>query len=425
MPNPALGSNTSILIGDESAFKTPDFSAAEKLPVENPSMKKERNKSTPKSLTGKRQPRKVVRGKGKTSGSFDLECNPTSVLKPYQKWLGSREDFGTSDLRASRFTLGPLASFFTVHQHPDTGIWTVGKGNVGSQIAWTMAEEGVMLAKCAYMGAKRDDVAVAPVADGAITDRTLLDPLDYLLIRVMKNGVKLGEAKSEEISLNNSVSFFPAQDETDEQFGFSTDPPTLGGKVTLYLDDIALLGDGTDAELDLWVPGAAGFAQRTIIPTMTTLVANEMIASNGPVTVEEDFDAWGKGDIGGEHRSRYINVAADIAGGALNTTTLVITTKVDPAAAVDTTITFDATAITFAGVLALINAAAPTLFTAEIERAAGDPNGVIRLRSKLKGDGTHFTVKATSTSAALLGFQTGVDCPGKTGQALVVWVMWK
>ncbi len=420
MPNYGQGTDESLILGFESAFKTMPASPipGSKVPVTNPQIKPNRNKFTSTALTGSPEPRPIVYGKIDIGGSFGVECNPSSLMPVCLGLFGGHRSSGLT-LFAHEYYLSTMLPMFIEQRHTDINQFLLWNGIYLGSTTWKFESEGLMDCTVNVMGAKETRTSTTSV-DGTITDRTGYDPFSYLFVAIKQGGTVIGYSQSVELTIDRKLGKAATQDQTNEQAIIFSEIAEIMGKMTALFKDGSLLDlalSGAETSLEIWLPSTNGYGMLVEIPTVRFRPPAVNTNGTGLVTIELEFDVEAKTGVSqlpGRVRSAYWTTATLPA---LTGLTLVV----NPDSTGDQTFTFTSSETTMDLVAAKINATA-TGFTASVDRQAGDTGGVLRLQSNTKGTGPSIVVEAASTADVVLGIDNSSHA-GLDGKSILVTLL--
>lgn len=403
MPN-SQGFNEKIQLGAETSFKVPPGSPPTfTIPVINPSFKPAVQRFKSEALSGSAQPRVPIDGKIAMTGTFDLECNTSSVGPVLKGVMGPQADQGIAGNYDHIFTLGTLGSFFIEQQFNDITQFFLYKGVRFDKISFSFDPEGLMKATVSCQGASTTVSAVL-FSTGTVTNYTTAQPISYLTATMTYKGVVFGIAQNVKIDIDRQMQAVKVIDGTNQLADLITQIAVVKGSFKALFPDATVFTDAinsTEVALELLVPASTlGFGMKITLNTLKLMPNGP--TTNGPgglVTGDFTFDAYGAASTSVYPAFMYSKGFATIVIGAGTTDTLVW--KIDGGANLTTTLTAGA-ARTLAQIVTDINA---TAGFAAVATAVAENGRVFVFSKQVTLTGSASSVQIVSGNAAAnLGF---------------------
>lgn len=392
-----------------------------KIPASAPTITPDRPAFKPTSSTGNPNPRPVQLGKQTVRVSYNLECNPASVIPSFKGFFGGEDIIGGIGVAAPvyphRFHLSTLAAWYFEEQHPDLAspLYRLASGLKHGSVTLKFAQQGFM--EATFNGSSLATVdAGTTAASGTVIDTTGYEPFNYIDIVFKKNGTIIGYAQTEEFTIDRKLMDALAQDQTHGVAAIGSNEADFSGKITALLVDNVLPSDaaaGLEGSMEIWMPHQTGYGMLVEIPAMKLRPA--VISGTGFKQIDTMFDAYGRTGVG---------IPGRVWSGYWTTTTLPslsgLTLIVSGDAGANETFTFAGGDTTLDLAATKINATAIRV-RAVVDRVTGASDGILRIESLTKGPASSVQVQAASTADALLGFDNNLHS-GLTGEAIVITV---
>lgn len=390
-----------------------------------PAFNPDRPTFTPTSLTGRREPRPTRTGKLMVPGSYNLECNPASMVPSCKAFFGGEDIIGglavASPVYPHRFHMAALASWFAEERFSGITQFLLAKGLYHGSTTWKFAEQGFMEATFNHRSGEIG-MSGATSVTGTIIDTTGYDPFDYILMVVKMNGSVIAYGQNEELTFDNKLVEALAQDSTRFLAAVGTEIPVFSGKGTFLFQDAALFNlaiASAEVSFEWWIPHERGYGLLVEAPLIRLKPGAVAPQGTGFVLENISFDGYGRAGTG---------LPARVWSGYWKTSTLPsmtgLTLIVNADGLGDETVTF-ASPTTLDAIVTAYNAAA----THSVMSVDADPEdhtatggGVLRIQSKTNGTTSTLVVNASSTADAVLGFSNTAQA-GLDGVSLVATVL--